>query len=137
MNTSIIADYNVDDASNSAAVYCDNYEPEDAPTTKGQWYLPALGELRNVIYTNYDKLEEGLLKRGRQYYESYPQGSYWSSSEQSGDYAWFVDADDGSIGYNDKDYRYQVNCVISFDWNDDEGISTFCGEEYKFAGKNK
>ena len=43
-------------AANSAAMYCNEYAPTGMESSKGQWYLPAAGELYDYIYGNYDKL---------------------------------------------------------------------------------
>ena len=37
-------------ADNSAAIYCSEYAPAGMENTKGQWYLPAAGELINYTY---------------------------------------------------------------------------------------
>ena len=84
-----------------AADYAYNYSTTG--TNKGDWYLPAGGELQ-LIYNNRTTLNNSLSKvRGTQLATS----SYWSSSEHGSSlYAWLLAF--GSGGW-DNDYKFYTN----------------------------
>ena len=82
-NTSIIiAHGDSNDYETPAADYCYNYVT--AGTKKGDWYLPAAGELQ-LIYDNKTTLNKSLRKVSGIYLIS---DFYWSSSEQNRASAW-------------------------------------------------
>ncbi len=83
-NTSIIIAYRDNYGySTPAASYTYNYTTKG--TNKGDWYLPAAGELQS-IKNNKNALNNSLLKVGGM---QLPTGCYWSSSEYSNDKAWY------------------------------------------------
>ncbi len=125
-NTSIIVSA-LGYTSSYAAGYCYNFTT--AGTSKGQWYLPAAGELYASIYTNYSAVNSGLSAAGG----TSVSGYHWSSSEASSRYAWGVGANDGYANdYFKYSNRYYVRCVLGFEDNG-EGTGTLCGNDYLYT----
>ena len=87
----IVSAYSGESASENAAIYCNSYST--AGTRAGDWYLPAMGEVYDYIYTNYVKVRAGWDKVGTTILSEY----FWSSSEYSANSAWFVNSDDNFI----------------------------------------
>ena len=87
--------------------YCYNYTT--AGTSKGDWYLPAAGELYASIVTNFSAVKGGLNAAG--YLLSY---AYWSSSEPEETSAWIVFSGDGDMEAEFKNYYSYVLCVLAF-----------------------
>ena len=110
-NTSCIINYS---SSNSypAAEYCNTYKPVSSGTGSSGWYLPAAGELY-VMNFSYGAINLGLQKLSKTQLQS---AYYWSSSEGSYYYAWFVRPSDGGMGgYGHKNnYDGRVRCVLAF-----------------------
>ena len=99
-NTATLIEHFGEDAdpSNHAALYCYTLSPTGAESTKGKWYLPAAGELYTYVYGNYNKLSSSfsnLLSKSINY-------NYWSSTEWSARYAWFVSAQGNMSGFYTK-----------------------------------
>ena len=93
-NTSmIIAHGDSNGYETKAADYAYNYST--TATKKGDWYLPAGGELY-LIYNNKTTLNNSLSKVGGTQLSYY----HWLSSEYNGDNAWTLNFDDGNW------YRY-------------------------------
>ena len=93
--------------------YVVNYKTEG--TSAGDWYLPALAELK-AIYQNKEVLNETLAKIGGR---RLPIEDHWSSSESSEGYAWvfdFYDLDfyDGGVRHSNKNNDYYVRPVLAF-----------------------
>jgi len=65
------------------------------------WILPSK-EVLNLMYQNSDKIGG---------FASY---WFWSSSETSGNFAWYQDFNNGNQPYDFKDYHYTVRCVRAF-----------------------
>ena len=106
-NTSIIIAHGDSKGYNTpAADYCYNYATEG--TNKGDWYLPAGGELQ-LIYNNMSTLNNSLSKAGGTQLSS---KYHWSSSEYGSSYAgslaWALDFNTGNWGTNTK---YSINYV--------------------------
>lgn len=112
-NTRIIVDHygaGVDTSTNAAA-YCYNYAPSGMPDSKGEWYLPALGELYFNFYTNKTAINKALQKLGMSTLGDW----HWSSSEYASYGAWGVGADNGVVGWGNKgDGGIYVRCVLAF-----------------------
>ncbi len=109
-NTSIIiAHGNSNGYSTRAADYCYNYTTEG--TTKGDWYLPAGGELY-LIYQNKDTLNNSLSKvGGTQLGTSY----YWSSSEYNVFKAWLLYLYNGDWYNFGKDFNdHYIRPVLAY-----------------------
>ena len=89
--------------------YAASYQTEG--TSAGDWYLPAIGELKD-IYKNKDVLNETLEKIGR---TRFPIKDHWSSSEHSNDSAWDQNFSNGYITYHStKDNSGYVRLVLAF-----------------------
>ena len=81
--------------------------------TAGSWWLPSLGELM-MIYANMRKINYALslINGATQLAET----AYWSSTEYSTTYAWFLHLNDGNaLTWNSKDrYQRKVRPVSAF-----------------------
>ena len=111
-NTAAWVSYYGSSVTNYAPGYCYNFTTTG--TSKGQWYLPAQGELYASVWTNKSAVNAGLSAAGG---ASIQNGWHWSSSE--GDvytsYAWNVNAGNGHMSWYGKDYTYRyVRCVLAF-----------------------
>lgn len=98
-----------------------------APDTSSGWYLPSAKELTLLcgedvddIYFNMDigtatkdiiNKKIGLIGDGATKISS---ADYWSSTEYSDDYAFFVYFDSGYVNYYLKYYTFSVRCVLAF-----------------------
>ena len=97
-------------ASNSAAIYCNEYAPTGMESSKGQWYLPAAGELYDYMYGNYDKLLSIYTTHLGYSHFSY---SFWSSSEGSNSHAWDVNSLSDDVYLTNKNYNASVSCFLA------------------------
>lgn len=80
-----------------AAVCCRRYAPSES--TKGKWYLPAMGEL-GFIMPRFKLINEKLSALGTSVAVQLSSDKYyWSSSEFSYVYAWNLRTDDGIVSY--------------------------------------
>ena len=126
-NTSIIVSA-LGDTANYAAGYCYNYATTG--TSKGQWYLPAQGELYETIWTNETAVNSGLSVAGGTLIQT---GYHWSSSEYSSNDAWSVYAGYGYVNYTSKTNNLgYVRCLLSFEDNGG-GAGTVCDPSYKYS----
>ena len=108
--TRVIVEAYGENATGVAAVYCYNYAPEGYEHTKGQWYLPATGELYDVVFNNKVNINKGFSALGM---NSLNTGNHWSSSELSNGSAWVVYSGNGNVGSNGyKNYSYTVSCLL-------------------------
>ena len=126
-NTRVVLEYcKTNGESCPAFEYVNSYKTEG--TQAGDWYLPAMGELK-AIYDNKDALDIVLGKIGG---TKLVADDYWSSSESSNRRAWELNFYDGYVDTNDKDYYYFVRPVIDYgDWanssaGDEEDSSQTC-----------
>ena len=108
-NTSlIIAHGNSNGYETPAADYCYNYSTTG--TNRGDWYLPAGGELY-LIYQNKTTLNNSLSKvGGTQLITNW----YWSSSEYSSSNAWLLGFGYGSWYYYYKSTSYGVRPILAY-----------------------
>ncbi len=110
-NTAAWISYYGSSVTDYAPGYCYNYTTPG--TSKGQWYLPAAGELYASIETNYSAVNNGIKAAGgtqltSEYYY------FWSSSEYNSGRAWNVYSDTGLVDWDHKvNYGY-VRCVLAF-----------------------
>ena len=110
---------------NNAAGYCYNYAT--LGTGKGQWYLPAGGELAAILQTNRGLVTSGLtVAKGK----ALASANHWSSSENSSTKAWQVGTSSGSSV--DKTQKANVRCVLHFE-DQGNGNAESCGAEYKYS----
>ena len=111
-NTAAWVAYYGSGASSYAAGYCYNYSTRG--TSRGQWYLPAAGELYASIWTNKTKVNSGLSAAGG---DQLPTTDFhWSSSEYSSSTAWLARTNDIKVlpsAFGKTDNRF-VRCMISF-----------------------
>ena len=110
-NTRAWVNYYGTGVTSHAPGYCYNYTTTG--TSKGDWYLPAAGELYASIWTNKSSVNAGLSKAGG---TAIVEGVHWSSSEATAGYraVWYVSAPDGYVYGNNKDNYYYVRCVLAF-----------------------
>ena len=71
------------------------------------WYIPACGQL-SLIYLNMTAINAALTKIGGRTISS---GYYWSSSEYSSYYGWYVDFSNGFVYFYNKRYTSRVRFV--------------------------
>ena len=111
-NTAAWVRYFGSSVTNYAAGYCYNYSTSG--TFKGDWYLPALGELYVSIVTNYQVVKKGLSAAGGT--SLYNDRAHWSSSEYgSGSATWNVAANMNNTHGTDKTSQSDyVRCVFLF-----------------------
>ncbi len=109
-NTAAWVSYYGSSVTNYAPGYCYNFTTTG--TSKGQWYLPAAGELYASVWTNKSTVNAGLSAAGG---TSIQNGWHWFSSEYDLYNAWIVDASNGHMSWYGKDYTYRyVRCVLAF-----------------------
>ena len=104
----IITTHTTENISNNAAIYCNEYAPVGMESSKGQWYLPAEGELYNYVYGNYSIIEPVATAIGK---ANLFGGGFWSSSENSDAHAWMMNFQ----GYFDrwvKASKFQAFCFL-------------------------
>jgi len=96
-------------SSDYATGYCYNYAPDAWIDTKGQWFLPALGELYEIIHKNWGLVNAGLRKLGL----TEVNGDWHWSSTENAHAAWVANAYRGTVYTYGKNTRsYPVNCVL-------------------------
>jgi len=105
----IVSAYSSDTASNNAAKYCNSFTG-GINGTEGKWYLPAVGELYTYLYGYYLTLKPVAVDiMGWNNFETF----FWSSSEYSSLFAWFMGSDGGSVAWNSKNINdYSVSCLL-------------------------
>ena len=109
-NTSIIiAHGNSNGYETPAADYCYNYSTTG--TNKGDWYLPAGGELQ-LIYDNKATLNNSLSKAGGTQLGT--SSYHWSSSEYSYSHAWKFGFSNGHWNYIYKGSIGPVRPVLAY-----------------------
>ena len=99
-----------------AAEYCNSYKPVSSGTGASGWYLPAAGELYNILHSR-NAVNIGLQKVGTEIPSNYDD-DYWSSTEQKPfqeGSVWTVsvksfDMDDGYLKSN----SFRTRCVLAF-----------------------
>lgn len=95
--------------------FCASYERVNANgkgLTAGRWWLPSLGELM-MIYANMRKINYALslINGATQLAETW----YWSSTEYSATYAWYLSLSNGGANYYTKaTYQLRVRPVSAF-----------------------
>ncbi len=112
-NTAILVAFQTTEgltSSNSAAIYCNEYEPTGMESSKGQWYLPAAGELYDYVYGNYTILRN--IYKTHLGYNNF-EYVFWSSSEKSDSNAWAVATQDNLMGGVYKFNTTSVSCFLA------------------------
>ncbi len=104
-NTIAIVNHYGNDNNNLAAVFCYNYAPVGLESSKGKWYLPALGEVYEYLYLNY----EVIVKK----YGTNVSSLFWSSTEFGDRSAWRVKKTDGEVATNLKiENTFDTTCLL-------------------------
>ncbi len=108
-NSQLIREFfSSDDETNNAAWYCHKLEIEGFEDKKGEWYLPAAGEIYNYFYTNYSLINSAFLELGLSSFDKW----YWSSSVHPIGAIWYVGSYYGDISHYLKDGTYTVSCIL-------------------------
>ena len=94
--------------------FCNKYSRANANgkgLLAGKWWLPSLGELA-MIWANFDKINYALSKinGATQLQKTW----YWSSTQGSADYAWFLGLSDGTMNGSYKFNQSRVRPVSAF-----------------------
>ena len=84
------------------AYYNDGVKPGDG-------FLPAKNQLKRIV-DNLDIVNPALEEIGGKILKHW----IWSSSEYTGNSAWYVSASNGRVGSDVRDNYYYVRCVIAF-----------------------
>ena len=95
--------------------FCNLYSRTNANSqglTAGKWWLPSLGEMM-MIYANMNKINYALsLINGATQLQ---EDAYWTSTEGSAAYAWFLFLDNGYANFNSKaSFALRVRAVSAF-----------------------
>ena len=83
------------------------------------WRLPTSEELE-LLYINKSVLQSEQVYRKNEYGQLVPlkskreEGSFWSSSQCSGNSAWIIDFIDGEKSCHDKEYFFGFRAIKSF-----------------------
>jgi hypothetical protein len=95
-NTAVIAA-----ASSDARDMCTVLNTFNASDSHNDWYVPACGQLA-LMYLNMTEINAALSKIGG---TALAAEYYWSSSEYSSNYAWYLNFSNGYVYYRgSKDY---------------------------------
>ena len=107
-NSQLIREFfSSDDETNNAAWYCYNLEVEGFEDKKGEWYLPAMGELYAYYYKNNLLINSTFEKLGLSLYTA-----PCSSSENNAQYVWRLHINDGSCSVRDKTINCSLACLL-------------------------
>ena len=108
----IIEFYTSDNETNNAGWYCYNLEIEGLENRTNEWYLPAVGELYNYYYKNYNLIIKGFSVLGK----SYTNLNVWSSSEIGFYRAWKFNVATGELNgntvYDLKTNKLPIACFL-------------------------
>ena len=113
-NTALLVEFQTTEgltSENSAAIYCNEYAPTGMESSKGQWYLPAAGELYSYVYNNYSTLNPVATIMGWDRY--FDRNEFWSSTEKSSGYAWWVRIGEYTVSASYKSYSNYVSCFLN------------------------
>ena len=114
-NTTAQVTHSECNTSSYAPGYCNLYSRTNANgygLTAGKWWLPSLGEML-MIYANMTKINYALslITGATQLQENW----YWTSTEYSATYAWYLNLNNGHVGNHTKASRtYRVRAVSAF-----------------------
>lgn len=105
---------NVTNTEDYAAGFCNRYSRTNANgkgLTAGRWWLPSIGEM-TMIWANFDKINYALSKiNGATQLQA---TWYWTSTQLSASYAWYLHLSDGNMGGNWKFNQGKVRPVSAF-----------------------
>lgn len=105
---------NITNTADYAPGFCNKYSRANANgkgLLAGTWWLPSLAELA-LIWANFDKVNYALSKisGATQLQKTW----YWSSTQCSADYAWYLHLSDGGMNLNYKFNQIRVRPVSAF-----------------------
>ena len=115
---------------NHAAGYCYNFITEG--TNKGDWYLPAAGELYSSLSENKLAIGVGMKNSAGENLESW----HASSSDALNGTIWNVNASTGEVESFDGVNDANIRCMLSLEWNEDDNNAQVCDSRYSFACRN-
>ena len=95
--------------SSNAGIYCYTYAPLGLENTRTKWYLPALGEVWDYIYSNANTIKNISAMTGSAIANSYVV----SSTARSISTIWNVGINGGTVGDYYKDTSYTVICLLA------------------------
>ncbi len=109
-NTHTIATYynSVSDTKHYPALHCYNYAPIGLESTKGEWYLPAYGELKSYFFSHNTSIIQAWQKLGYTLVADY----LWSSTEFDAVTVWNLRLSDGYNNVANKVGNYFVTVCI-------------------------
>lgn len=99
-----------------AAEYCTSYKPstvyqDEVWYAEGQWFLPSMKELQ-TLYNNKAVVNASLQKVNA---VTLTNSLYWSSTEYTNNYAWYLDMYNGNTHFTTKNYNdCYVRPVLAF-----------------------
>ena len=106
----VVAQLGADD-NTSAVVMCYNYAPTGFESSKGQWYLPAYGELQSYVCNNFNTLNSTVNKLG---WSGFNQQFLWSSTEYSSLQSWYAFSNNGASNLEcAKACAYSTICLLA------------------------
>lgn len=104
-----------------AAQACANYtgksERESAPVGSSGWFLPSCGQVKSLHPYFEDRnstVRTSIISAGGNVMSTAWGTWYWSSSEDSGSGAWYVDFGSGNTSLNYKSSTRDVRAVLAF-----------------------
>ena len=105
---------NITNTADYAPGFCNKYSRANVNgkgLLAGTWWLPSLAELA-LIWANFDKINYALSKisGATQLQKTW----YWSSTQGSADYAWYLYLSDGYMDYGYKFNQFRVRPVSAF-----------------------
>lgn len=105
---------NVTNTEDYAAGFCNKYSRTNANgngLTAGRWWLPSMGEMA-MIWANFDKINYALSKisGATQLQATW----YWTSTQGSANYAWYLHLYDGPMNNTWKFYQRRVRPMSAF-----------------------
>ena len=107
----IVATYTTETSNNNAAIYCHEFSPTGFESSKGQWYLPAAGQILDYVYDNYASLKNTYINLlgWSNYLEL-----FWTSTEYNDGLAWVMYTGDGVLSTRGKDdINPAVSCFLN------------------------
>ena len=106
----IVATLTNDTISTSGAVYCNEYSPTGMENTKGKWYMPAAGELRDYLYSNITKIHSTSNKLGLKSIYNW----CWTSTSLNANYSYYFKPSNNGFGtYHKSSTNVATLCFLA------------------------
>ena len=115
-NTTAILNCGSSCGSTPAATATNNYEPSGCSKDfckKTKWFLPSMRDLI-TLYNAKSYVNASLSLTASSGAKTLTESYYWSSTEFSSNYAWYLWMDDVSRYYGTKDYSEYVRPVVKY-----------------------